>query len=106
MTYEESKKHINDNRQKVNPYTSKPDATTPHIVVALIVAPTERDNTIEYNIFTEVHENKKDNANVLLDMNLLDKDLSPYVVVLMKGSNICLPLYSYIPLPNIEDNKV
>ncbi|PJE46436.1 MAG: hypothetical protein CUR34_09460 [Sediminibacterium sp.] len=105
MTYKEAKKHIDDNWDKANPYTSNPNAPTPHQVVALIVAPTERDSGVEQDIFTEVHENKKDNADVLLDMNLFGKELSPYVVVLMRGSNICLPLYSYISSPTFEDKK-
>ena len=105
MTYKEAKIHIDENWDKANPYTSNPNATTPHQIKALIVAPTERDSSIEKAIFTEVRGNKKDNADVLLDMNLFGEDLSPYVVVLMKGSNICLPLYSYISSPTFEEKK-
>ena len=105
MTYKEAKKHIDDNWANVNPYSSNSNSVTPHQIVALIVAPTERDSSIEETIFTEVHENRKDNADVLFNLNLFDNELSPYVVVLMSGDNICLPLYSYISSPTFEDKK-
>jgi hypothetical protein len=105
MTYKEAKKHIDDNWDKANPYTFNPNTVTPHQILALIIAPTERNIDIEQSIYTQIHEYKKDNANVLLEMNLLGKDLSLYVVLLMKGDNICILLDSYISSPLFEEKK-
>ena len=94
MTYEEANlKLVNAKRQLLNSDTL--NANVPHFIEGFIIAPIERDNTIEGKIFDECVTNKKDNKETLKSIGLLSKDLAVFIIVLARGENICLLLDSY-----------
>lgn len=99
MTYNEAKKQLEDNWDKSNPHNTNKNSLTPHQVVALIVCPTDCDDITKQAVRVEVYNNKKDNADVLIEMDLFSMDLNPYVSVLIGGKIINLLLDTYLSSP-------
>ncbi len=102
MTYKEAKTEIEQAKIKsLNTITLNSNA--PHIIEGFLIAPTERENAIEEIVFENCVRLKVDNETVLESMNLLGKDLSPFIIVLVGGNNICMVLDAYFS-SNLIDN--
>lgn len=103
MTYNEAKQIINDNEKVLSIYTTHDNP--PHRILGCFVSPIERSFKREEYIFNECITNKKDNAEVLLNLNIYSADLMPFVAMLIWGNNILIPLESYVNWPAVVDEQ-
>jgi len=106
MTYKEAVKIISDNKKALDIYTMHDNP--PHKILGTFIAPEQRDNKTEQHIYIECVNNRRSNDDVLVELNMYNSELTPFVTILMKGQEIAMPIASYLTsfLSGNEDENI
>jgi hypothetical protein len=94
MTYNEAKKVIDDNWGRVNPRMI--DSKPPHMILRTLIAPEGSDLNTLATIDNFIQDKEILNDTVLEQMGLINNNLIPYIVYLMRDNNIIWPLDAYL----------
>jgi hypothetical protein len=93
MNYEQAQAEINKTEQL---YGSKTHLEPPHSIVMCIIAPTDCDPVTRQKLHSECMFNRKSNRQALEELNLLGQDMTPYVIMKLRGEDYMITLTSYL----------
>jgi len=101
MTYKEAVKIIDESRKQLD--INVLHVNPVHRVLGTFIAPEQSSSNTHEHIFEQCVKQHKSNEDVLFELNMFSTDLIPFVVILMKGNNIVMPLESYLSNPLLND---
>ena len=105
MTYPEAQKVIEENSEALDKYVLHTEPNEIHMVKGTFISPFDiSDNTKQF-IYEECNEKHKNNADVLMELNLFSKELYPFVVIQYKGNYLIMKVGDYLHSKLVSDNE-
>ena len=104
MNYQEALKQLENNKELLGTHVIN-SAPKPHLVLLTFVSPSGHSPSFDWAIFEALYDRKKDNKEHLVELEQLDKPLTPMVAIKMNGINSLMTLDNYLAFRKTQNEE-